>query len=886
MATPEKNRLFLVDGPSYAYRSYYAIRGLANSQGTPTNAVFGFANTLNKLIADFSPDYLLVAFDAPGPTFRHEKYVEYKSHRKPMPDDLATQIPLIKELISAFRIPTLEKEGFEADDIMGTLALRAQEAGLEVYLVTGDKDMFQLVNQDVKILHTHKNNKIYDRQQVLKQLGIQPHQFIDVLALAGDASDNIPGVPGIGEKTALALVREFGDLESVLANIDRIPGEKRKENLRNHARQARDSRELAVLDTDVPLELNLESARFAGPDKARLRNLYERLEFRRLLNEITEERTDWQADYRLVSTHDALAALLDKLSSAKEVVVDVETTSLDPFDAELVGVSFSFQEGQAHYIPCNAKLARETILAALKPLLERKDLRIIGQNIKFDMEVLAQNGIEMNSPGFDTMVAAYILHPERKTFNLGSLSAEYLKHKMIPISDLIGTGPRKINMGEVPIEKVCRYSCEDADVTLRLKNTLVPELHENELDDLYYQIEIPLIPVLARMERNGVFVDPELLGRMSHEFHDRLNQLRDRVFQMAGQEFNLDSPKQLSAILFDKLNLPVQKRAKTGPSTDMSVLEKLARIHDLPKIILDYRELAKLKSTYADALPSLINPMTGRIHTSFNQTVTATGRLSSSNPNLQNIPVRTELGRGIRGAFVPERKGWLLLSADYSQIELRIFAHLAREEAMIRAFARGEDIHSYTASLMYGVPVAEVTPEMRNRAKAVNFGIIYGQQAFGLSNQLKISVSEAESFLQQYYARYPAVKRFMEETVAGAEQTGHVTTLFHRKREIPQLKSSSLASRQNGRRMAINTPIQGSAADIIKVAMINIDRRLRETNLRAMMIIQIHDELVFEVPQEEVEPLTQMVIGEMESVIELCVPIKADIKVGNNWAEI
>jgi len=882
----KKERLFVIDGPSYAYRSYYAIRGLTNSQGTPTNAVFGFANTLNKLIADFSPDYLLVAFDAPGPTFRHEKYKEYKSQRKPMPDDLAVQIPLIKELISAFHIPMVEKEGFEADDIMGTFALKGKAAGLEVYLVSSDKDMLQLVNHEVRILHTHKDNKVYDRKKVLEELGIEPQQFIDVLALAGDASDNIPGVPGIGEKTALTLVKEFGDLESVLENIDRIPGEKRKENLRNHAGQARAWRELAVLNTEVPLTLDLESARFVGPEKAKLRSLYERLEFRRLLDEITEERKDWQADYRLVANEDDLSALLDELRRVQELVIDVETAGRNPFDAELVGISLSFKEGLAYYVPCNGRLSKRSVLGALKPILERKDLRIIGENIKFDMEILAENGVEIDSPAFDAMVAAYVLHPERKTFSLGSLSTEYLKHKMIPISDLIGSGARKISMREVLVEKVCRYSCEDADVTLRLKTILESELRDKGLDELFYKIEIPLIPILTRMEKNGVFVDRQLLGGMSQEFRERLDELSDQIYRMAGERFNLDSPKQLSAILFEKLKLPVQKRTKTGSSTDMSVLEKLARIHDLPKILLDYRELAKLKSTYTDALPSLINPRTGRIHTSFNQTVTATGRLSSSNPNLQNIPVRTEFGRGIRRAFVPEKKGWVLLSADYSQIELRIFAHLAHEEAMIDAFTRGEDIHAYTASLMYGVPVAEVTPEMRYRAKAVNFGIIYGQQAYGLSNQLKISVSEAESFLQQYYARYPAVKRYMEETVATAEETGCVTTLFHRRREIPLLKSSSLTSRQNGRRMAINTPIQGSAADIIKVAMVRIDQRLRKTGLRSKMIIQIHDELVFEVPEEEIERLREMVVGEMESVIELSVPLKVDTKVGGNWAEI
>ncbi len=882
----EKKRLFVVDGPSYAYRSYYAIRELSNSRGTPTNAVFGFANTLRKLIADFSPDYLVVAFDAPGPTFRHEKYSEYKSHRKPMPEDLAIQIPLIRELISAFSIPMVEKEGFEADDVMGTLAVQAKRAGLEVYLVTADKDMFQLVDENVRVLHTHKDNEIYDERAVKNEFGIEPRLFMDVLALAGDASDNIPGVPGIGEKTALGLVRDFGDLESVLANVEKVPGEKRRENLRAYADQARASRELTLLDTEVPVRLDLEAAKLTGPDRARLRNLYERLEFRRLLNELPEERKDLQADYRLIDSEEKLAKLDEHLKNVQELVIDVETTGRQPFEAQPVGMSVSFEEGLAYYVPCNARLRKELVLGTLKPLLERKDVRIVGQNIKFDMEVLSQSGIEIESPAFDTMVAAYVLEPTKASFSLGNLSLDFLKHKMIPITDLIGSGSQKIGMEEVPVEKACRHSCEDADVTFRLKKILEKELRATGLEELFSNVEMRLIPVLARMERNGVFVDRELLGRMSGEFQTRLERLSEQIYEMAGQRFNLDSPRQLSEVLFRKLNLPVQKRTKTGASTDVSVLEKLARVHDLPKMLLDYRQIAKLISTYVDALPSLINARTGRIHTSFNQTATATGRLSSSNPNLQNIPVRTELGRQIRQAFVPEKEGWLLLSADYSQIELRIFAHLATEEAMLEAFRRGQDIHAYTASLMYGVPLGEVTDEMRSRAKAVNFGIIYGQQAYGLSNQLNISVSEAESFLRQYYSRYPAVRRYMEQTVAQAEETGFVTTLFHRRREIPQLKSSSSTARQDGRRMAINTPVQGSAADIIKVAMINIDRRLREMNLKSRMIIQIHDELLFEVPQDEVEALRRMVVEEMESVVQLSAPLKVDTKVGPNWAAI
>ena len=879
-------RLFLLDGVSYAYRAFYAIQRLSNSEGVPTNAVFGFVRTLRKMIEDFAPERLVAVFDPPGPTFRSERFDQYKITRKPMPEDLVLQMPLIKELLALFGIPVAEVPGFEADDVIGTLARRAEAAGLEVYIVSGDKDMLQLVNDNVHALYVHKDNAVLGRDEVTERFGVAPEQVTDVLGLAGDTADNVPGVPGIGEKTATALVQQFGSLEAVLAHADEVAGAKRQENLRTSADMARLSKELVTIKTDVPVELDLDEAKLGEPDLERLNRLYARLEFHQLRNELAARTDAAQVDYQLVNDQRALAQLTKKLEKTEVLAVDVETTSTDPFAAELVGISVSFAPGQAFYVPLNGALEPEAVLEMFRPILGDPKRRLVGHNIKYDLEVLRGAGVELGHVAFDTMVAASLVNPARGRYKLDDLALERLGLKKIPITELIGTGKKQISMREVPLKKVAPYACEDAEVTFRLKAELEPELERKALTALFHEIEMPLLGVLAEMETRGVAVDTALLAALSAEFQKRLDRITKKIYELAEDSFNLNSPKQLSVILFDKLGLPVQKRTKTGPSTDVEVLEKLAQLHPLPQELLNYRQLAKLKSTYVDALPALVNPKTGRIHTSFNQTITATGRLSSSNPNLQNIPVRTEEGRRIREAFIPGEADWLLLAADYSQIELRVFAHLAGEEAMIEAFRRGEDIHAVTASLIYGVELAAVTPEMRLRAKAVNFGIIYGQQAFGLSQYLNVPVGEAQAFIDAYTERYKRVRTYMEKTVAAAERTGYVETICKRRRTVPELQSASTQTRALGKRIAINTPVQGSAADIIKIAMIRIEQRLRREKRQARMLMQIHDELIFEMPQNEVEAVRTLVTEEMESVMTLSVPLKVDVKVGRTWGEV
>ncbi len=879
-------RLFLLDGVSYAYRAFYAIQRLSNSEGVPTNAVFGFVRTLRKMIEDFAPERLVAVFDPPGPTFRSERFDQYKITRKPMPEDLVLQMPLIKELLALFGIPVAEVPGFEADDVIGTLARRAEHAGMDVYIVSGDKDMLQLVNARVRALHVHKDNAVLGPDEVVERFGVGPELVTDVLGLAGDTSDNVPGVAGIGEKTATALVQQFGGLEAMLAHADEVAGARRKENLRAGADIARLSKELVTIKTDVPLELDLDDARLGTPDTEKLSRFYARLDFHQLRDELVARTEATEVDYRLVNDPAALAELVARLAKTRELAVDVESTSTDPFAAELVGISVAFVPRQAFYVPLNGALEPDAVLAAFGPILGDPARRLVGHNIKYDLEVLRSAGVELGTVAFDTMVAAYLVNPARPRYKLDDLALEYLSLKKIPIAELIGTGKKQISMREVPLHKVAPYACEDADVTLRLKTLLEPELRDKALPELFRDVEMPLLRVLADMETRGVAVDTALLETLAHEFQKRLDASARAVYELAEESFNLNSPKQLSVILFDKLGLPVQKRTKTGPSTDVEVLEKLAQLHPLPRELLRYRQLAKLKSTYVDALPALVNPKTGRIHTSFNQTVTATGRLSSSNPNLQNIPVRTDEGRRIREAFVPGEAGWLLLAADYSQIELRVFAHLAREEAMIEAFRRGEDIHAVTASLVSGVELGDVTPEMRHRAKAVNFGIIYGQQAFGLSQFLNVPVGEAQAFMDAYFERYGRVRAYMDETVAAAEKAGYVETICKRRRYVPELKSASGQTRALGKRIAINTPIQGSAADIIKIAMIRIADRLRTAKLAARMIMQIHDELIFEIPQHEQDAARELVTAEMESVMQLAVPLKVDVKCGRTWGEV
>ncbi|MBN2453197.1 MAG: DNA polymerase I [Candidatus Omnitrophica bacterium] len=880
-----KKRLFLIDGNSFCYRAYYAIRPLSNSKGQPTNAVYGFLTMLNKLVKDNSPDMLAVAFDVKGPTFRHKKFDEYKIHRKPMPDELAGQMPYIKSLVNAYNIPVYEKEGYEADDILATIAKKAQKHDIETFIVTGDKDALQLVGSHVKVYNTNKEGLIYDTAKVKEVFGVAPDRVPDIMALMGDATDNIPGVKGIGEKTAIELIGEFGSLENLLKNIDKVKGEARKKALRENEETAVMSRELAVVDTNVPIEVDFKDIEIKEPDRPKLLELFKELEFKAFVKEFTP-REALKSTYGLIDDAKKLGNLVDELKGLKEFAFDFETTSEDPMLAELVGVSFSWKVGSSFYVPVNKYHDRDAVLKSLKPLFENISVRKIGQNIKYEYIVLANYGIKLAGEFFDTMVASYLLNPSKLNHNLEEISIEYLNHKMTtPIEELIGKGKKAITMDKVDVGKVCAYCCEDSDVTLRLKEVLSRELSAKGLDELFYKVEMPLIRVLASMEINGVSVDKDYLSELSAEMEKKLGRITKKIYDIAEGEFNINSPKQLSAVLFEKLKLPIIRRTKTGISTDEDVLKKLASRHELPHALLEYRELSKLKSTYVDSLPSLINPKTGRIHTSFNQTVTATGRLSSSGPNLQNIPIKTEEGRKIRRAFIPSAKNRALISADYSQIELRILAHMSGDKHLIKAFREGLDIHSFTAGLVFGVSEKDVTSAMRSMAKTVNFGIIYGMSPYGLSQNLDIDVAKAKEFIDAYFERYPDVRQYMESLIAEARQNGYVTTILGRRRYIPEINSRDVRLKQFAERTAINAPIQGSAADVIKVAMIAIDEAITEKGLGMKMILQVHDELVFDVPKDELAKSAKIVKDGMENVLKLKVPVEAHIEAGKNWLD-
>ena len=879
-----KTRLFLIDGNSFCYRAFYAIRQLSNSKGQPTNAVYGFVTMLNKLIADEKPDMLGVAFDMKGPTFRHKKYDEYKIHRKPMPDDLAGQMAYIKEVVEAYNIPIFQMQGYEADDVLATIARKAETKDIETFIVTGDKDALQLVNSHIKVYSTHKEGLIYDADKVMETYGVGPDRMVDIMALMGDATDNIPGVLGIGEKTAVELISEFGSLDNLLKNVDKIKSESKKKAIKDNEKMAILSKELAILDADVPVDIDFKELELKKPDDTRLLELFKELEFKTLLKNLTPK-GKLDSKYTLVDDEKKLKKLIGHLKDAKEFVFDCETTNVDPMLARLVGISFAWDIGDIYYIPFNKYHDVDTVLALLKPIFESEGIEKIGQNIKYEYIVLSNYGIKLKGISFDTMVASYLLNPSKSNHNLEDISFDYLNHKMTtPIEELIGKGKNAITMDMVDVEKVCRYCCEDSDVTLRVKKVLEKELSAKDLEELFYKVEMPLVEVLAVMEINGVSIDKDYLADLSIEMEKKLDKLTKRIYEMAGEEFNINSPKQLSKILFEKLKLPVVKKTKTGISTDEEVLSKLALEHKLPESLLEYRELSKLKSTYVDSLPNLINPKTGKVHTSFNQTVTATGRLSSSGPNLQNIPIKTEEGRKTRKAFIAESKDNVLMSADYSQIELRVLAHLSGDKELETAFKEGRDIHTYTASLVFGVDEKDVDPGMRNMAKTVNFGIIYGMSPYGLSQSLKIEVNKAKDFIDAYFERYPGVRQYLEGLIEEARQNGYVTTILGRRRHIPEINSTDGRLRSFAERTAVNTPIQGSAADIIKVAMISISAKIE--GMRSKMIMQVHDELVFDVPKGEVDKMKRIIKDGMEKVIELKVPVEAHIEWGANWLEM
>ena len=888
--TSKEKTVYLIDGSSYIYRAYHAVRHLSTTKGLPTNATFGFTNMLLKLLEERKSEYMVMAFDARGPTFRHEIYEAYKANRPPMPEDLAVQIPYIKQVVEGMNIPSLELAGYEADDIIGTLARSAEEKGFHIVIVTGDKDFKQLVSRGISIWDPMKDRSL-DYAGLKKDFGLEPSQWVEVMGLSGDTSDNIPGVPGVGEKTAISLIKTFRTMEALFENLDNITKKKLRENLTNFREQAMLSLRLVTIDTEVPLSVDIASLRILDPDAQRLSRLFKDLEFQRL-QKLFPIRTDLSHKaYRVILDDEALEAIIDDLRQSGMFALDLETTAKDPMRAEIVGLSFACRANEAAYIPLRhrypgapGQLDPERTLANLKPILEDPKLAKVGQNIKYDWIVLKRSGIDLQGVIFDTMVASYLLNPTRRAHNLETIAAEYLDHKMISYKEV--TGGKK-GFDEVPVEDAVPYACEDADITLMAYEVLKPKLQKGGFDSLFKEVEMPLIPVLMDMEMSGICVDKDRLEAVSKEFERQLYDIEERIYAIAGERFNIQSHQQLGRILFENLKLPIQKKTKkkTGYSTDVQVLTTLSLEHELPALVLQYRSLAKLKSTYADALVNLIHPETDRIHTSYNQTVTATGRLSSSSPNLQNIPVRTEEGRKIRAAFLP-RKGWTLLSADYSQIELRLLAHYSEDPILVEAFEEDRDIHARTAAEVFQLLPNFITPDMRRQAKVINFGIIYGMSPFRLSNELGISRKMAKTFIEHYFDRYKGVKRFIEETIEEARTAGKVTTLLGRHRRLPDISSKNRTAREFAERTAVNTPLQGTAADLIKMAMIRIRQAFRQKGLRAKMLLQVHDELVFEVPPDELEAVEKLVTENMEGVYRLRVPLKVDVKTGRNWAEV
>jgi DNA polymerase-1 len=888
----ESPTLYLIDGSAYIYRAYHAVRSLSNSSGLRTNATFGFTRMLIKLMQDRSPEHVAMFFDAKGPTFRHDRYEAYKANRPPMPEDLVQQLPWIRKVTEAFNIPVFEVPGYEADDLIGTLAYQAEKNGFRVVMVTGDKDFMQLVTEHCSIWDPMKD-KVLDPDAIRQAYDLEPPQMIDVMGLSGDTADNIPGVPGIGPKTAVKLVQTYGSMDGVYDGIESIAAKKQKENLLRFKDQALLSRELVTIEKNAPVAFDPDYLKRKRPDDAALTRLFAELEFRQLQQAYAPESKTAACRYAAIMDAKALDELVSRLESVSRFALDTETTSQDPMQARLVGLSFSLEPGEAFYIPVRhnylgapEQLSMDTVLDRLRSVLANPKIEKIGQNIKYDWMVLRRHGIELAGVHFDTMIASYLINPGKRAHGLDQIALDFLGHKNISYSDVAGKGKSAVTFDQVTIDKAVPYACEDADITLAAHDVFVPLLKKGGLTDLMQQVEMPLLPVLLEMEMTGVCVDRGRLRDLSSSFAGQLDILERQIHGLAGETFNINSSQQLGRILFEKLNLPVQKKTKkkTGYSTDVEVLTKLARSHELPALVLRHRTLAKLKSTYADALLELIHPETGRIHTSYNQTVAATGRLSSSDPNLQNIPIRTEEGREIRKAFVP-RKGWQFLSVDYSQIELRILAHCSEDAILIQAFKDDEDIHTRTATEVFQVFPQMINDDLRRQAKAINFGIIYGMSAFGLARELDISNKMAQTYIEHYFSRYQGVKGFIDKTIKTAHETRQTSTLLGRIRQLPDIASTNRNVRQFAERTAINTPIQGTAADLIKLAMINVDRALRKRRMQTAMLLSVHDEIIFEVPPDELADAKDLVRKEMETVWDLAVPLKVNMACGQNWAE-
>ncbi|MBC4012619.1 DNA polymerase I [Morganella morganii] len=928
MAQIADNPLILVDGSSYLYRAYHAFPPLTNSAGQPTGAMYGVLNMLRSLIMQYEPSHVAVVFDAKGKTFRDELFEAYKSHRPPMPDDLREQIAPLHDMVVAMGMPLLSVPGVEADDVIGTLAKQAAAEGRAVLISTGDKDMAQLVTPDITLINT-MNNTILGPEEVETKYGVPPSLIIDYLALMGDSSDNIPGVPGVGEKTAQALLQGLGSLDDIYADLDKIAGlsfrgaKTLAPKMETNKEMAYLSYTLATIKTDVVLDRTWDSLALTEPDLDKLHALFTQYEFKRWISDL--ENGGWLAkkstrsapskaavtaavqtqaapaatpeisseNYETILDEEALNRWAQVLREAGEFAFDTETDSLDNLSARLVGMSFAAKAGHAAYVPIGHdyldapdQLLTEQVLRVMKPILEDEKIRKIGQNLKFDRGIMENYGVELRGIAFDTMLESYVLNSVAGRHDMDSLADRHLNYKTTTFEDIAGKGKKQLTFNQIPLEEAANYAAEDADITLLLHEALYPQLEaEKSLLHVYQDIEMPLVPVLSRMERTGVLIDANVLAAQSVQLTARLDELEKQAFAIAGEEFNLSSPKQLQTILFEKLNLPVVKKTPGGaPSTNEEVLEELADNHELPRVILEHRSLSKLKTTYTDKLPLMVDPKTRRVHTSYHQAVTATGRLSSRDPNLQNIPVRTDEGRRIRQAFIA-RDGYCIMAADYSQIELRIMAHLSQDKGLLKAFAEGKDIHRATAAEVFGVPLDEVTADQRRSAKAINFGLIYGMSAFGLARQLGIPRGEAQRYMDLYFERYPGVLEYMARTREHAAEKGYVETLEGRRLWLPEINSRNGMRRKAAEREAINAPMQGTAADIIKKAMIAVDDWLQKENIDALMIMQVHDELVFEVRKEQQAEMAEKIRGLMEAAMKLDVPLKVEAGVGANWDE-
>ena len=897
----KNKRLYLIDGYAMLYRSHFALirNPLINSKGMHTSALFGFINQIMKLINKDKPDLMVAAFDTSKKTFRHEKYAEYKATREKMPEEMIAQLPYLWKILKSMGIPTLEQPGFEADDIIGTLSKMASKEELDVFIVSGDKDFMQLINERIFLYAPSGKQsgvKIYDRNGVIDKWGVPPEKIIDLLGLMGDSSDNVPGVPGVGEKTAVKLINEYGSLEASLDHADEVKNKRAREGLQNARTEALLSKELVTIDTNMDLDLDFSTLKTNDLDKESLIDIFQELEFESLLKQIlgTGEQAQKKNDlpkkyYKTLFTEDEVKSFFASIKNDEWLSFDIETTSVQPMSCDIVGFSFSNKKNTGVYIPIHWPEREdslfdnytEKIIELMRPVMENALIPKTGQNVKFDSLILLRHGLKVEGIMFDTMIAAHLLKPEIRSLKLETLSLDYLNYTMVPIEDLIGKGRDQISMAEVNVEKISFYASEDADITLQLTHIFEKKLKEENLSKFFNEVEIPLLPVLIEMEFNGMFIDSDLLKSMSDKIGEKLKGLIERIYKESGFEFNINSTQQLAKILFEVKGLPEIKKRSTAED----VLERLKGQHILPELVLEYRKLNKLKNTYIDALPELKIPSTGRIHSTFNQTITATGRLSSSNPNFQNIPIKTEEGREIRKAFKSNNKDWVIFSADYSQIELRIMAHLSQDKSLVDAFINGEDIHSRTAADVYNVSITDVQPSMRRTAKIVNFGLLYGAGPFRMSQELGISQKEAKALIEKYFATYSGIQKYVEGTVEKARKNRFVKTLLGRKRPVWDIDSSNHLHREAAKRMAINMPIQGTSAEMIKLAMTSVSNYMNENKMKAKLLLQIHDELVFETPKSELKDLENMVVDKMVNALPLSVPIEVDSGSGKSWYE-